>query len=528
MEIERLIESLLDPDAYPDRPENIEVRQTHISAVFLAGRFVYKIKKPVALGFLDFHTLEFRHHFCVEEVRLNRRLAPNVYLGVVPITMEQGRLLVEGKGEPIEWAVKMQRLPDDATLERRLERGQLDADQLAKLARKLAGFHAAADRSEQISRDGRFEIVAGNARENFEQSAPEVGRTVHSNVDRRLRELNEIALERLRPLIESRADHHLPCDTHGDLHLDHVYLFPDRAAPDDLIAIDCIEFNERFRFADPVADMAFLTMDLKFHGRPDLANAFAEAYFDAASDAAGKSLLPFYIAYRAIVRAKVEGFELRQPEIPEAEKATALIRSRAHWLLGLGELEEPKRRPCLLLIGGLPGSGKTTLAHALADCLDFAVLRSDVIRKELAGLAPEARASTGFQSGLYSSDWTERTYAECLRRAETRLFEGGRVIVDASFRADGHRERFLNLAKNMCVPAVWFECRADRTVNRERLDRRTGDASDADWTIYERAESNWGPPGIYAARALVAIDASSSIDEMASAAMAALRSRELC
>ncbi len=182
----------------------------------------------------------------------------------------------------------------------------------------------------------------------------------------KLRELTEQQLAQLGPLIEARAERGSPCDTHGDLHLDHVYRFPDRPPPESLAIIDCIEFNERFRFADPVADMAFLCMDLRFHAQPDLAKTFADAYFTAAGDGEGRALLPFYTAYRAAVRGKVEGFELREAEVPAEEKASALARARAHWLLALGQLEAPARRPCLVLIGGLPGTGKSTLAACCA------------------------------------------------------------------------------------------------------------------------------------------------------------------
>lgn len=526
MEIERLIESLSNPRAYSHAPLCVEVRQTHISVVFLADRFAYKIKKPVEMGFLDFHTLELRRHFCEEEVRLNRRLAPAVYLGVVPITLENGRVTVEGNGEPIEWAVKMQRLPDNATLEHRLEHGELQAEQLKDLAGRIADFHRQADRSERISRGGQFDIVAGNARENFEQVTPEIGRTVHPEVFQRLRALTERLLNQLRPTIESRAQRRVPCDTHGDLHLDHVYFFPDRAPPDDLVIIDCIEFNERFRFADPVADMAFLTMDLKFHGRPDLARTFADAYFTAA-DTEGKTVLPFYTAYRAIVRAKVEGFELRETEIPETERTLALARARAHWLLALGELEQPGRRPCLLLVGGLPGSGKTTLARSLSAAGNFVVLRSDIIRKELAGLPPETRATAEFRTGLYSSQSTERTYGECLRRAEELLFHGHRVMIDASFREDAHRQQFIETANRLAAPLIWLECRTNCEEIRRRLQARRGDASDADWKIYQSAAAHWEPPSVKTAQALHTIDTTGSVQDMTNAAISLLRLHEL-
>ncbi len=315
----------------------------------------------------------------------------------------------------------------------------------------------------------------------------------------RLRSLTEDALGRLRPVIEGRAARGVPRDTHGDLHLDHVYL-SDR----ELFAIDCIEFNERFRYADPVADLAFLVMDLKFHGRPDLAAALAEEYLAATRDDDGQRLLPFYTAYRAAVRGKVEGFELEEPEVPAGEKQVATERAKGHWLLALGELEEPTGRPALVLVGGLPGTGKSTLAKGLAAAARFEVVRSDVVRKELAGLRPEERGG----EELYSAEWTERTYAECLRRAEAALFEGKRVIVDATFREDERRRAFLNLARKLCVPAVFFVCEAGARSVRDRLAARVGDASDANWDVYQTAAAGWEPasPAVAPDLAQVAAD----------------------
>jgi predicted kinase len=385
----------------------------------------------------------------------------------------------------------MERLPEEATLEKRLQHGEVTPAVVQSLARKIAAFHAHADAGEHISAFGRFEVVARNARENFEQAAPQVGVTLSRAVFERLRTLTEETLNRLRPLIETRARRGVPRDTHGDLHLDHVYLFPERAPPGDLVVIDCIEFNDRFRYADPVADMAFLAMDLKFHGRGDLADTFADAYFRAAEDDAGRPLLLFYTAYRAAVRAKVEGFELAEKEIPEAERRAACARARGHWLLALGELEGPGRRPCLVLVGGLPGTGKSTLARGLAEQAGFELVRSDLVRKELAGIPAGQPARSAFGEGIYTSAWTERTYAECLGRTERLLLEGKRVVVDASLGEERRRRDFLDLAARLAVPAVIFLCQAEPEVVRLRLDRRRGDASDADWTIHQKAVERW-------------------------------------
>jgi aminoglycoside phosphotransferase family enzyme len=247
MEIARLISALAEAAAYPFPVAKVEVRQTHISVVFLTGEVAYKIKKPVNLGFVDFSTLEKRRHFCEEEVRLNRRLAPAVYLGVVPITQTGSGLHFEGAGETQDWAVKMKRLPDSATIHERLQRGEITVTQVEALARRLASFHQGAERGKAISAFGRFEVVAQVLGDVFKDAASQVGITVSRPVFERLQRLIQGNLVRLRPLIDSRAERGMTCDTHGDLHLDHVYLFPERPPPDDLVIVDCIEFNERFR-----------------------------------------------------------------------------------------------------------------------------------------------------------------------------------------------------------------------------------------------------------------------------------------
>lgn len=508
--IQELLEQLSRPTAFPDGPAAVEVRQTHISVVFLAGDFAYKIKKPVQLGFLDFSTLERRRHFCEEEVRLNRRLAPGVYLGVVPVTRQGDGLRFEGAGPAVEWAVKMRRLPPAATLQNCVERNETAESHLQALARRLAQFHAGAETSDVIAAFGRFEAVAGNVRENFSQTASHVGVTVDRGVYERVRALTEKALAARQQVIAARAARGVPRDTHGDLHLDHVYWFPQQAPPDDWVIIDCIEFNERFRYADPMADVAFLAMDFAFHGRRDLAQAFLESYQQACGDAEGRLLAPLYTSYRAVVRAKVEGMKLGEKEIPDSERDAARQRAQAHWLVALDELEEPMRRPALVLVGGLPGCGKSTLAEALGQRGHFEVLRSDVVRKELAGLPPAESGRSAFGGGIYTASWTERTYAELARRAETILAVGGRVLIDAGFRSDGRRHDFFALARRWGVRALMLECRAAPEVIRERLQQRRGDASDADWAIYQQAADEWQSPDPASQRLMRVIDTTSA------------------
>ncbi len=524
--------------------------------VFLAGERAYKVRKPVDLGFLDFTTLERRRADCEEEVQLNRRLAPSVYLGVVPITRrEAGGLRVGGAGEPLEYAVEMRRLPAEATLLSRLGRGELGAATLEALAHRLAEFHRRAETGPEIARQARFEVVAGNARENFDQIRPFLGQTVSEPVWRRLRQLTEAELARHRDLIDDRARPGVARDTHGDLHLDHVYAFPDREPPDDLVIVDCIEFNVRFRYADPVSDLAFLVMDLRFHGRDDLAQILARAYFAAGGDDDGRPLLPWYTAYRAVVRGKVESLALGAEEIPAAQRWQDLQRARAHFLLALGELAPPPERPCLLLAAGLPGTGKSRLAAGLREEAGFTVVRSDAVRKELAGLAPDEGAGAALDRGIYTPEWTERTYAVCLERAEELLFEGRRVVVDAGFREEARRREYLAAACAWGVPARVLLCEAPATEVRRRLRKRSserasrkvagtfrstfrsasrkvagtlqGEVSDADWAVFRALAPRWEEPAAETAAVLTRIDTAGLPAASLAQALAALRAAHL-
>ena len=388
----------------------------------------------------------------------------------------------------------MRRLPDDHTLEAWLERGGISREQMGSLAARLAGFHAKAARRREIARYGRFEVVAHNCRENFEQLHSFVGRTISAPVYERLRARTEAELQRHRVTIEARSEEGIPCETHGDLRVDHVYLFPDRDPPEDLTIIDCIEFNERFRHADPVADLAFLVMDLHARGAWNLASTLVDTYFEVAADAPGRGLLPLYTAYRATVRSKVESMKLDEPEISEQARRSSRDVARARALLALGELSSPAERPCVVMVGGLPGTGKSTVARMLAETGDFAWVRSDVVRKELAGVPPSEHAHDELAQDLYSSEWTERTYQACLERAAEHLFEGRRVLLDATYKDRKRRRQVWDVARAWGVPCLLILCEVEADVVRGRLqDRSSDDPSDADWSVYEQVRNAWEP-----------------------------------
>lgn len=521
MELAALIAALSDPRAFGrEAGARVEIVQTHVSVVFLLEDEVYKLKKPVDLEFLDYSSLHRRKHFCQLEVELNRRLAPDVYLGTLPVVQTDEGVRVGAEGPAIDWVVHMRRLPDAARLGERIARGEVDAAVMRRLGARLAEFHAKARRGPAVSTWATFAAVAANCRQNFVQlAALEVAsETLLTRLERRTEE----ALARAHAAIEGRARRQVACDTHGDLRLEHVYWFPDKAEPDDLVVIDCIEFGEQFRCADPVADLAFLVMDLHDARRRDLAEALCDGYFAAADGdvAEARSLLPLYTAYRATVRGKVDAFKAREPEVPAEAAAAALASSHRHLLLALAELQPAALGPCLVLLLGLPGTGKSTLARALAG-EGFLWVRSDAVRKQLAGLPPEQKA--GPAAGIYSDAWSERTYAVCLERARARLLEGERVVVDANFKADAQRRPFVALARALGVPVRLVVCTADEATVRDRLSKRTGDASDADVAVYLRARAAWEPLAPEHAALADTVDTGGPREEVAERVLAALR-----
>jgi aminoglycoside phosphotransferase family enzyme/predicted kinase len=528
MTFDEILRDLLDPGSHPGSAGAPVLVQTHASAVVLAGDDVYKLKKPVDFGFLDYSTLARRKAMCEAEVALNRRLAPGVYLGVVPITQRAGHAVLGGEGSPIEYAVHMRRLPEDATLAAHVRSGPIASEVLSELGRTVARFHADARRGPDVSAWGEFEPVRQNCEDNFAGLAPHAGSVAPVEELLRLELATRSELDAQRELIERRARANVPCETHGDLRLEHVYLIAseDRVSASmgthGLVIVDCIEFSPRFSCADPVADIAFLAMDLRAHGAWPEARALLDAYFDESHDHEGRALVPLYVAYRSAVRAKVRAMQASAPGIPAAQRAEALQLARAHVQLAVGELALPRERPCLVLVGGLPGTGKSVLSGGLAASGAFTWLRADAIRKELAGLDPLTSGRADVRAGIYTPEWNDRTYGECLVRAREHLFAGRRVLVDASFKEERRRLAFVDAARDWGVPVVFLECTARPELIRARLAGRVGDPSDADWSIYEHVRRTWEPLGPRTRRVHTEVDTSDTREESLARALVSL------
>jgi aminoglycoside phosphotransferase family enzyme len=321
------VEALLKPQAYPHRPQKIELVQTQMSFVFLTGEYVYKIKKPVNLGYLDYTTLEKRHFFCQQELELNRRLCPDAYLAVVPIVEENDGLRMEGQGEAIEYAVKMRQLPQDRMMDVLLPRGQVSPEMVASVAEKLVSFHREAQRNEEIAAFGGLDVIRHNCDENFAQTEKYIGLTIPKAKYDRIKGYTDNFIKSNASLFDRRAREGRIRDCHGDLHAAHVCF------TDDICIYDCIEFNDRFRYSDVASEIAFLAMDLDRYRQAGLSRHLVNTYVSLSHDEELLKLLNFYKCYRAYVRGKVESFKLDDPYIPEEEKAKVLTAAQGYFQL---------------------------------------------------------------------------------------------------------------------------------------------------------------------------------------------------
>jgi len=327
MDISSLREKLLNPGIYPDHPKEVKFIETHISLLFLTGNYVYKVKKPVDFGFLDFTSLEKRRYFCEQEVKLNRRLSPDIYLGVVKISRDQGKISLDGKGEIEEYAVKMVQIPEELLMDKLLEKGHVDQKMMEALAAKLVRFYSSAETNDTIKSFGKPERVKQDTDENFEQTEKYVDVVISKPVYEEIRDRTNRFFETQEKLFHARIASDRIRDCHGDLRLEHIFW------GDEISIFDCIEFNERFRYTDVAADIAFLAMDLDYHGREDLSEHLIQAYIEKSDDQNLISMLDFYKCYRAYVRGKVESFRLDDPNIREAEKRGALTRAKKYFEL---------------------------------------------------------------------------------------------------------------------------------------------------------------------------------------------------
>ena len=484
MELE--ITQLLKAGCYRHPVSRIELIETHISWVILTGDFAYKIKKPVNFGFLDFSTLEKRRSCCEQELRLNRRLAPELYLEVVTITACGDKPVFSGEGEVIEYAVKMAQFPQAAQLDHMLAAGRLGLDHMDVIARMVADFHhviAVADASMDY---GNSELVYQPVEENFLQIRQHLDITPYAASLDSLQQWSSAEFLRLETTFNQRKRDGYVRECHGDMHLRNMLWLDNgnhKLSEGRPVAFDCIEFNAKLRWIDIISEIAFLVMDLQDRQQALLANRFLNSWLEASGDYKGLALLPFYLCYRALVRAKVDALRLEQPGLDIAVQQESRREFESYLDLAMRYTQRPQ--PKLIIMRGVSASGKSTISQQLVDAMGAVRIRSDVERKRLFNVSADKAGSNGIDSGIYSSQSSRQTYAKLAELAIAVITAGYSVIVDAAFLKYEQRAVFQALAREHKVQYHIVEVTAPGDELRKRIIARKNDVSDANLAVLE-------------------------------------------
>jgi aminoglycoside phosphotransferase family enzyme len=486
-----LIEALTNPVHYPHPAAPVVKLETHISYILLAGNYAYKIKKALNLGFLDFTSLDRRKVYCTEELRLNRRLAPELYLDCIPISGSEENPILDGDpATAIEYAVKMRRFSQQALLDQCLQAGILETRHIDALARQLAEFHGSVVCADLDTSFGTPEQVHQPVLENFTQTRALLKDPEALTKLTALERWSVATYERLKPTLAARKAEGFIRECHGDLHLGNMIL------QDDQITIfDCIEFNDNLRWIDTMSDLGFLVMDLHRRGAISLAWRLLNGYLEFSGDYGGLVILPYYQIYRAMVRAKIASIRLHQPDLKPPEQVEIHGECCAYLELALSFTRS--QPPFLLITHGVSGSGKTYITSQLLQTLRAIRIRSDVERKRLFGLGPLDSSGSVLDQGIYSAEAGVRTYERLKSLAEMIIDAGYPVIVDATFLEFERRQYFRELAQQKRVPFVLLCCRANPKTLRARVAERQAlgeDAAEANLAVLERQLQAYLPP----------------------------------
>lgn len=481
-----VITGLMNPAAYPVAPDSIERIETHISWVFLTWQHAYKVKKPVKLPFVDFSTLALRRQYCEQELRLNRRFAPQLYQAVIAITKDSAGYHVEGDGDPVEFAVKMRRFPNEARLDRVLARGELTTVHCDALARRLAEWHEQAGRAAASVPFGDPAMICRHASDAVQGLRANAAKLNLSGCVEAVGRWMAAEGERLKEHFIARKQHGFVRECHGDLHLENLVLLDG-----EVLAFDCLEFRDELRWIDVMADVAFVTMDLTNRGQSSLAHRLTNAYLEAANDVTGLHVLRFYQAYRALVRAEVLAIRLRNAS-PRSERAdTDALKRAANNYLKLAERYTWAPCPVLIITHGVSGSGKTTVTQPLLEELGAVRLRSDVERRraESAIAVSNSRSEPAARESRYSHAARQAVYDYLRMSAEQILQAGFSAIVDATFLQRAQRASFRELAAELQVPFVILACETSPAQLQTRVHERLAagrDPSEATPAVVEQ------------------------------------------
>jgi aminoglycoside phosphotransferase family enzyme/predicted kinase len=443
-----LVAFLKMPSAYPHRTRRVRCIETHISWVFIASPFVFKVKKPLALGFLDFRTLKLRCHFCERELELNRRLAPNVYLDVLAIYKSDRGFSFQPDGEIVEYVLKMKELSRGWFLRALLRKSAAGEAEIDRIISRLKSFYDSETPTAEIEQWGQVEKIRISTDENFKQVQPFVGRTITPVAFEAIRRFTDKFYARQKRLFQERIAQHRILDCHGDLHLDHIHI-----TPDAVTIFDCIEFNDRFRFIDIANDLAFLAMDFDFERKYKLGSLFLHHSAETLRDPGIAKIADFYKCYRAFIRGKVESLQMKSEEHAQRSQRYFQLALR-YATIGSG--------PVVLAVMGRIATGKSTVAKRLASELDWAVFSSDEIRKKLAGLLLHIRTPPQARAQVYSEQMTKKTYDRLLKKGLAAAQGGSGVVLDATFSDPSTREGLIRKCARAGVRLQLIELDSDR------------------------------------------------------------------
>jgi len=483
---------MLNPMVYDHTVGSIELIETHISWVILTGEFAYKIKKPVNFGFLDFSTLQKRRKCCELEIHLNRRLAPDIYLDVVAITGTSNRPRVVAVGEAFEYAVKMKQFPQTALLDYMQENGELTFQHMDALARMVADFHQQVEVASEFVEYGNKSCLYHPVEENFLQIGEHLDTEPYETNLLELMQWSRLEFEKRESIFVQRKHDGYVRECHGDMHLRNLIWLNNRPA-----AFDCIEFNPQLSWIDVMSEVAFLVMDLQSRQQYGLAQRFLNQYLEATGDYAGLVVLPFYLCYRALVRAKVDSLRLSQQDITEIEKEQFHAEFESYLQLATAYTHSSK--PKLIIMFGLSASGKSTVSQQITDVMKVIRIRSDVERKRFFDMPLSVGASheidkSALDTGVYSEQASQLTYAKLAELATQVIDAGYSVLIDAAFLQHKQREVFQQLAARLGVSYIILAVTAPVEVLRQRIMERKNDISEADLSVLEHQLTKWKPP----------------------------------
>ncbi len=491
----QLISWLEKSESYPHQPVSVTHVQTHISHVFMVPPFVYKFKKPVNFGFLDYSTLKKRKYFCEQEVELNRRLCSEIYIGVVAIKQNDNGYSIESEpaknSSIVEYAVKMNMLEDKYFLHSYIRNNTLTMEHLDRVSDKLADFYIGQSSDDEITRYGEMDSIRFNTDENFEQTEQFIGETIRPDGFEAINYFTGQYYERKATLFQKRVEEKRIVDGHGDLHLEHIHV-----GPDSVCIYDCIDFNERLRCGDQAADLAFLAMDLDYHDRWKESRYFVNKMAQKLDDADLKTIIEFYKCYRAYVKGKVKSLQSTEDEVGQEERERARKRAKEYFNLSL-RYALIGSRPLVLICMGRTGTGKSTLAEHLRKTLNISSFSSDRVRKNLAGLPLHERPGPEKRKDLYSAEMSRKTYQALQDHAINYLRDGKPVILDATFSTQTVRRNLIEELERMDADYVFIEAQTSDEVVKSRLksrDEENDNITDARLEDFEKLDSLFQPP----------------------------------